>query len=94
MASDAATRIAGMSTSELRQALDAATRQAKRAAARHDVPAAHALRDALEAAALRAEAPDREWISTAIRETAAWATDDADVPLLAALGALARAARG
>ena len=81
-----------MSAPAIRQALNDAARQAKRAVARHDVPAAHALRDALNAAAAREQAPDREWLAAAIRETAGWATGDADVPLLAALGALARAA--
>ena len=81
-----------MSVPSVRQALDDAARQARRAAARHDIPAAHALKDALEAAAARGQPPDREWLSASIRDTAGWATDDADVPLLAALGALARAA--
>jgi hypothetical protein len=81
-----------MSRPQLRAALRAAARQAVRAAARHDLPAANALRDTLGTAASRAEPPDREWLAAAIRETADWATDDADLPLLAALGALARAA--
>jgi hypothetical protein len=76
----------------LRDALATAARQAGRAAARHDLPAAHALHEALRAAASRGEAPDREWIAGAIRDAATWATDDADVPLLAALGGLARTA--
>lgn len=81
-----------MSAPELGDALATAARQAGRAAGRHDLPAAHALHDALRGAASRGEAPDREWIARAIRDAATWATDDADVPLLAALGALARAA--
>lgn len=81
-----------MIADRLRQALQRAAREARRAAARHDVPAAHALHEALQSAAIRGDAPDREWLARTIRETATWASDDADVPLLAALGALARAA--
>ncbi|HSJ64575.1 MAG TPA: hypothetical protein VK922_11840 [Gemmatimonadaceae bacterium] len=73
-------------------ALLQAAREAERAARRHDVASAHALRDALRAAADAGRVPDRAWIAGAIREAADWATDDADVPLLASLGALARAA--
>ena len=87
-----AQRRIGVSAPELADALATAARQASRAAGRHDQPAAHALHDALRAAASRGEAPNREWIAGAIRDAATWATDDADVPLLAALGALARAA--
>ena len=75
-----------------RRALADAARQAERAANRHDVPAARALRDTLREAQTRGEVPSREWLAGTIRETASWATDDADVPLVAALGALARAA--
>jgi hypothetical protein len=82
----------GMSTAAVRQALEAAVREAKRAAGRHDDSRATRLHDALSSYADRGELPSREWIASTIRDTAVWATDDADVPLLAALGALARAA--
>ena len=81
-----------MSAPRTRQALDTAAREAARAASRHDVAPAKALRDALANHAASGTVPDREWISTAIRDAATWATHDADVQLLAALGALARAA--
>lgn len=81
-----------MSGPEIRQALKAAAREAQRAASRRDLPAAQALRTALENFAASGTLPDRDWLAATIRDTAAWATDDRDVPLLAALGALARAA--
>jgi hypothetical protein len=80
-----------MRTPSLDAALPAAAREAARAARRHGTPAAEALRDTLERHAAAGGAPDAAWIAGAIRDAAVWATDDADVPLLAALGALARA---
>lgn len=80
-----------MSTPSVGAALSAAAREAARAARRHDTPAAAALRDTLQQHASAGRAPDGAWIAGAIRDAAVWATADADVPLLAALGALARA---
>jgi hypothetical protein len=75
----------------LSRALADAAKQSERAARRHDTDGARALRDALRAAAERGEPPDRSWLATTIRETAEWATNTADVALLASLGAIARA---
>ena len=81
-----------MSLASIGSAIAAAAREAERAARRHDVPQAHALRDSLRAHASAGRAPEPGWIAAAIRDAAHWATDDADVALLASLGALARAA--
>jgi len=80
-----------MSDRVLRAALASAARQAERHARRHDTPWARALSDGLRDAATRGEAPDREWLAAAIREAADDPDDDA-LALLAALGAVARAA--
>lgn len=80
-----------MSDRALRAALESAARQAERHARRHDTPWARTLSDRLREAATRGEAPDREWIANAIRE-AADDPDDDTLGLLAALGAVVRAA--
>lgn len=79
-----------MSVPSIASALASAAREAERAARRHDVAQAHALRDSLRAYAAAGRAPEPEWIAGAIRDAAQWATGDADVALLASLGALAR----
>lgn len=81
-----------MSGPEIRQALQVAAREAQKAASRRDLAAAQSLHSALENFAASGTLPDRAWLAATIRDTAAWATHDADVSLLAALGALARAA--
>jgi hypothetical protein len=76
---------------DLDAALAQAAHEAERAARRHDTDVARALRDALRAARDRGGLPDRAWLAAAIRDTADWATGEADIALLASLGAIARA---
>lgn len=80
-----------MSDRALRVALSNAARQAERHARRHDTPWAHALSDRLRDAARIGEVPDRDWLAAAIRQ-AADDPDDDTLALLAALGAVVRAA--
>lgn len=75
----------------LHAALNSAARQAERHCRRHDTPWSRSVHERLRDAAATGSAPDRQWLSAAIREAAADPDDDT-LALIAALGAVVRAA--